>query len=155
VYSAGANYLIWATGSAIVLLMLVFPEVEYRSIAGSRSAFVAAEFMPVKMFEAVRLCRLLFLRFLSCRVLICLHVVPNLTEPALALVVDHHHHDHPMNLELPGVLAGRHLLTMPSFRWMPMTLGLVWNLMVEVHLLSLDRLVRGVLRKSVLSVWNR
>ncbi|MGV2341285.1 MAG UNVERIFIED_CONTAM: hypothetical protein LVR18_47320 [Planctomycetaceae bacterium] len=90
--------------------MLVFPEVEYRSIAGSRSAFVAAEFMPVKMCEAVRLCRLLFLRFLSCRVLICLHVVPNPTEPALALVVDHHH-DHPMNLELPGVLAGRHLLT--------------------------------------------
>lgn len=139
-----------------MLLMLVFPEVEYRSIAGSRSAFVAAEFMPVKMSEAVRLCRLLFLRFLSCRVLICLHVVPNLTEPALALVVDHHH-DHPMNLELPGVLAGRHLLTTPSFRWIPMTLGLVWNLMVAVHLhlLSLDRVVRDVLRQSELSVWNR
>jgi hypothetical protein len=65
-----------------------------------------------------------------------------------------------MNLELPGVLAGRHLLTTPSFRWIPMTLGLVWNLMVAVHLhlLSLDRLVRGVLRQSVqseLSVWNR
>ena len=51
VYSAGAQYLNLATGSANVLLMLVCPEVEYRLIVGSRAAFVAAGFMPAKMFE--------------------------------------------------------------------------------------------------------
>ena len=51
VYSAGAQYLNLATGSANVLLMLVCPEVEYRLIVGSRAAYVAAGFMPAKMFE--------------------------------------------------------------------------------------------------------
>lgn len=51
VYSAGAQYLNLANGSANVLLMLVCPEVEYRLIVGSRAAYVAAGFMPAKMFE--------------------------------------------------------------------------------------------------------
>lgn len=96
-----------------------------------------------------------FSDYCPAELLICLHVVPILTEPAHVRVVDHHP-DQQMNPELRGVRGEQRLRRMRLHRQNLMTLVRVWIRMQEVRwpLQSLVRPEPVGLLWSVRSVWS-
>lgn len=96
-----------------------------------------------------------FSDYCPAELLICLHVVPILTEPAHVRVVDHHP-DQQMNLELRGVRGEQRLRRMRLHRQNLMTLVRAWIRMQEVRwpLQSLVRPEPVGLLWSVRSVWS-